>query len=238
MSDLDGLRIPEHVAIILDGNGRWAKAHGVPRSMGHKQGCTTLEGILEDAARMGIRYLTVYAFSTENWKRSAEEVDALMQLFRYYTKKILKKATENNIRIKMIGERSRFDQDLIDSINTLEEATRENTGMTLVFAVNYGSRDEIVRGTKKLLADYKAGKFELDDLNEKMFSSYLDTKDIPDPDLLIRPSGELRLSNFLMWQSAYTEFYFTPVLWPDFTRDELVKAIEHYNRRERRFGGR
>lgn len=238
MSDLNGLKIPDHVAIILDGNGRWAKAHGVPRSMGHKQGCTTLEGILEDAARMGIRYLTVYAFSTENWKRSAEEVDALMQLFRYYTKKILKKATENNIRIKMIGERSRFDQDLIDSINTLEEATRENTGMTFVFAVNYGSRDEIVRGTKKLLADYKAGKFELDELNEKMFASYLDTKDIPDPDLLIRPSGELRLSNFLMWQSAYTEFYFTPVLWPDFSRDELVKAIEHYNRRERRFGGR
>ena len=238
MSDLDGLRIPEHVAIILDGNGRWAKAHGVPRSMGHKQGCTTLEGILEDAARMGIRYLTVYAFSTENWKRSAEEVDALMQLFRYYTKKILKKATENNIRIRMIGERSRFDQDLIDSINTLEEATRDNTGMTFVFAVNYGSRDEIVRGTKKLLMDYKAGKFELDELDEKRFSSYLDTKDIPDPDLLIRPRGELRLSNFLMWQSAYTEFYFTPVLWPDFTRDELVKAIEHYNRRERRFGGR
>ena len=238
MSDLNGLKIPAHVAIILDGNGRWAKAHGVPRSMGHKQGCTTLEGILEDAARMGIQYLTVYAFSTENWKRSAEEVDALMQLFRYYTKKILKKATENNIRIKMIGERSRFDQDLIDSINTLEEATRDNTGMTFVFAVNYGSRDEIVRGTRKLLADYKAGKFEVDELDEKMFSSYLDTKDIPDPDLLIRPSGELRLSNFLMWQSAYTEFYFTPVLWPDFTRDELAKAIEHYNRRERRFGGR
>lgn len=238
MSDLDGLRIPAHVAIILDGNGRWAKAHGVPRSMGHKQGCTTLEGILEDAARMGIQYLTVYAFSTENWKRSAEEVDALMQLFRYYTKKILKKATENNIRIKMIGERSRFDQDLIDSINTLEEATKDNTGMTFVFAVNYGSRDEIVRGTKKLLTDYKAGKFELDELDEKMFSSYLDTKGIPDPDLLIRPSGELRLSNFLMWQSAYTEFYFTPVLWPDFSRDDLVKAIEHYNQRERRFGGR
>ena len=238
MDDLNGLRIPEHVAIILDGNGRWAKAHGVPRSMGHKQGFTTLEGILEDAARMGIRYLTVYAFSTENWKRSAEEVDALMQLFRYYTKKILKKATENNIRIKMIGERSRFDQDLIDSINTLEDAPRDNTGMTFVFAVNYGSRDEIVRGTKQLLADYKAGKFELDELDEKMFSSYLDTKDIPDPDLLIRPSGELRLSNFLMWQSAYTEFYFTPVLWPDFTRDELVKAIGHYNHRERRFGGR
>ncbi len=238
MSDLDGLRIPAHVAIILDGNGRWAKAHGVPRSMGHKAGCTTLEGILEDAARMGIKYLTVYAFSTENWKRSAEEVDALMQLFRYYTKKILKKATENNIRIRMIGERSRFDADLIDSINTLEEATRENTGMTFVFAVNYGSRDEIVRGTKHLLEDYKAGKFELSELDEKMFSSYLDTRDIPDPDLLIRPSGELRLSNFLMWQSAYTEFYFTPVLWPDFSRVELVKAIEHYNQRERRFGGR
>lgn len=238
MSDLDGLKIPAHVAIILDGNGRWAKAHGVPRSMGHKEGCTTLEGILEDAARMGIQYLTVYAFSTENWKRSAEEVDALMQLFRYYTKKILKKACDNNIRIKMIGERSRFDADLIESINGLEEATKDNTGMTFVFAVNYGGRDEIVRGAKKLLADYKEGKFEVDKLDETMFSSYLDTAGMPDPDLLIRPSGELRLSNFLLWQSAYTEFYFSNVLWPDFHREELVKAIEHYNQRDRRFGGR
>jgi len=238
MSDLEGLNIPAHVAIILDGNGRWAKAHGVPRAMGHKAGCTTLEGILEDSARMGIKYLTVYAFSTENWKRSEEEVDALMQLFRYYAKKIVKKACENNIRIKMIGERSRFDADLIESINYLEEITKDNTGMTFVFAVNYGGRDEIVRGTKKLLADFKAGKFDVEQLDEQMFGAYLDTAQMPDPDLLIRPSGELRLSNFLLWQSAYTEFYFADVLWPDFNRDELVKAIEHYNRRDRRFGGR
>jgi undecaprenyl diphosphate synthase len=238
MNELDGLKIPEHVAIILDGNGRWAKQRGLPRNLGHKQGCATLEGILEDAARMGIRYLTVYGFSTENWKRSPDEVDALMQLFRYYAKKLMKKASDNNIRVKMIGERSRFDPDLIEAINGLESATADNTGMTFIFAVNYGSRDEIIRGTKRLLQDYQAGRFSLEELDEEMFSSYLDTKGIPDPDLLIRPSGELRLSNFLMWQCAYTEFYFTPVLWPDFNREELIKAIEQYNRRERRFGGR
>ncbi len=238
MEESNELKIPAHVAIILDGNGRWAKQHGVPRSMGHREGCATLEGILEDAARLGIQYLTVYAFSTENWKRSTEEVNSLMQLFRYYAKKILKKACDNNIRIRMIGERSRFDEDLILAINGLEEATKDNTGMTFVFAVNYGSRDEMVRGARRMLEDCKAGRLDPAKFDEDMFSSYLDTGGMPDPDLLIRTSGELRLSNFLLWQSAYTELYFTPVLWPDFHKEELLKAIRSYNQRIRRFGGR
>lgn len=227
-----------HVAIILDGNGRWAKAHKLPRNLGHKAGCEAVEQTVEDAARLGIEYLTVYGFSTENWKRSEEEVGALMQLFRFYAKRLLKIAKANNVRVKMIGERSRFAKDLVEAINRLEEDTKENTGLTFVIAVNYGSRDEIVRGTKKMLEDYKEGKFELSEVNEDFFSSYLDTAGIPDPDLLIRTSGEQRLSNYLLWQMAYTEFYFTDIYWPDFNREELEKAIEYYNKRDRRFGGR
>ena len=227
-----------HVAIILDGNGRWAKEHKMPRNLGHKAGCEAVEQTVEDAARMGIKYLTVYGFSTENWKRSEDEVGALMQLFRFYAKRLLKIAKANNVRVKMIGERSRFAKDLVEAINRLEDETKENTGLTFVIAVNYGSRDEIVRGTKKMLEDYKAGKFELSEVNEDFFSSYLDTAGIPDPDLLIRTSGEQRLSNYLLWQMAYTEFYFTDIYWPDFNREELEKAVEYYNKRERRFGGR
>lgn len=232
------LVIPEHVAIILDGNGRWAKAHKLPRNLGHKAGCEAVEQTVEDAARLGIKYLTVYGFSTENWKRSEEEVGALMQLFRFYAKRLLKIAKANNVRVKMIGERSRFAKDLVEAINRLEDETKDNTGLTFVIAVNYGSRDEIVRGTRKMLEDYKAGKFELASVDEDFFSSYLDTSGIPDPDLLIRTSGEQRLSNYLLWQMAYTEFYFTDIYWPDFNRAELEKAIEYYNKRERRFGGR
>lgn len=232
------LVIPEHVAIILDGNGRWAKAHKLPRNLGHKAGCEAVEQTVEDAARLGIKYLTVYGFSTENWKRSEEEVGALMQLFRFYAKRLLKIAKANNVRVKMIGERSRFAKDLVEAINRLEDETKDNTGLTFVIAVNYGSRDEIVRGTRKMLEDYKAGKFELASVDEDFFSSYLDTAGIPDPDLLIRTSGEQRLSNYLLWQMAYTEFYFTDIYWPDFNRTELEKAIEYYNKRERRFGGR
>lgn len=230
--------IPEHVALILDGNGRWAKKRGLPRSAGHKKGCETLEVILEDAARMGIKYLTVYAFSTENWKRSEEEVGALMNLFRYYTSKILKKAKENNIRVRMIGDKVRFADDIIEDIELLERETCDNTGMTFTFAVNYGGRDEIRRAVTKMAEDVKAGALAPEDITEQLISDYLDTKGIPDPDLLIRTSGEIRLSNFLLWQMAYGEIYITDVLWPDFNKDELVKAVEHYNLRERRFGGR
>ncbi len=233
----ENMIIPDHVAIILDGNGRWAKKRGLPRSLGHKEGCVVVERTVEDAARMGIKYLTVYGFSTENWKRSMDEVGALMQLFRYYMVRLLKVAKANNVRVRMIGERSRFDQDIIDGINKLEDQTKDNTGLTFVIAVNYGGRDEIVRSVQKIMKDTEEGKITSDEMTEAMFTSYLDTAAIPDPDLLIRTSGELRLSNYLLWQLAYTELYVTDCLWPDFNKEELKKAIVAYNSRERRFGG-
>ena len=229
-------KIPAHVAIILDGNGRWARKRGLPRKMGHVEGCKVVERTVEDAARLGIRYLTVYAFSTENWKRSEDEVEALMQLFRYYAKRLLKIANENNVRVKMIGERSRFAPDIIKAINSLEDTTAGNTGLTFVIAVNYGSRDELRRGVTRMLRDCEEGHITPDQVTEETIASYLDTAKIPDPDLLIRTSGEERLSNFMLWQLAYSELYFCDVLWPDFTKEELVKAIGEYNRRERRFG--
>ena len=235
--NLDGMVIPRHVALILDGNGRWAKKRGLPRTMGHKEGCVTVEKTVEVAARMGIEYLTVYGFSTENWKRSSDEVGALMQLFRFYMVRLLKIASANNVRVKMIGDRTRFDQDIIDGINRLERETKDNTGLTFVIAVNYGGRDELTRAVRKLAADCCAGKLEPSAITEQVVNSYLDTADIPDPDLLIRTSGELRLSNFLPWQSAYSEFYFTDVLWPDFSKEELHRAIAAYQSRSRRFGG-
>lgn len=233
--------IPVHIAIILDGNGRWAKAHGLLRSLGHRQGCETLERIVEDCARLGVQYLTVYGFSTENWKRSEEEVGALMSLFRLYMKKLIRVANENNVRARMIGERSRFAADIREGIDRLETETSGNTGMTFVFAVNYGSRDEILRAVRHYAMDaVREGKTEeeIAALSEAAFSGYLDTAGMPDPDLVIRTSGEQRLSNYLLWQCAYAEYYFTPVLWPDFDRAELLRAIEEYNRRSRRFGGR
>ncbi|WP_367568898.1 isoprenyl transferase [Lacrimispora sp.] len=235
--NIENLVIPEHVAIILDGNGRWAKKRGLPRSLGHKEGCVTVEKTVEDAARLGIKYLTVYGFSTENWKRSKEEVGALMQLFRYYMVRLLKVAKANNVRVKMIGDRERFDQDIVEGIEKLVEQTKDNTGLTFVIAVNYGGRDEILRAAKKILQDGQEGRLLPEDMTEEIFTSYLDTADIPDPDLLIRTSGELRLSNYLLWQLAYTELYVTDCYWPDFNQDELIRAIEAYNSRERRFGG-
>lgn len=229
--------IPKHIAIILDGNGRWAKKRGLPRSMGHREGCLTLEKTLESAARMGVDYMTVYAFSTENWKRSAEEVGALMKLFRHYMVRLLTVAAENQVRVKMIGDRSRFDQDIIEGINRLEKETANNTGMTFVFAVNYGGRDEITRAVRKLTSDCVAGDLEVASITEETIASYLDTATMPDPDLLIRTSGEIRLSNYLLWQLAYTEIYVTDCLWPDFNQEELDKAIAVYNKRDRRFGG-
>ena len=237
MDDKKELKIPKHVAIILDGNGRWAKKRGLPRNMGHVEGCKVVEQTVEDAARIGISYLTVYGFSTENWKRPEEEVGALMQLFRYYMKRLLKVATKNNVRVKVIGERSRFDADIIEGLNKLESQTGMNTGLTFVIAVNYGSRDEIIRALKHMMGDCRDGKITPEQVDESLFSEYLDTRGIPDPDLLIRTSGEQRLSNYLLWQSAYTEFYFTDIYWPDFNKDELIKAIEYYNSRDRRFGG-
>ncbi|MCI8515603.1 MAG: isoprenyl transferase [Hungatella sp.] len=235
---LENMVIPEHVAVILDGNGRWAKKRGLPRAMGHKAGCETLEKMVRVASDVGIRYFTVYGFSTENWKRSEEEVGALMQLFRYYMVRLLKIASANNVRVKMIGEKSRFAPDIIKGIDNLVEKTRDNTGMTFIIAINYGGRDEILRAAKKLAGVYQESGADIRSVDEAEFASYLDTAGIPDPDLMIRTSGEMRLSNYLLWQLAYSEFYITDCLWPDFNQEELEKAILAYNSRERRFGGR
>lgn len=234
------LDLPRHIGIILDGNGRWAKAHGLPRALGHKKGCETLEQIVEDCARLGIAYLTVYGFSTENWKRSSEEVSALMQLFRFYMKKLVQVANRNNVKAKMIGERSRFAPDIQEGIRFLEESTKENSGMEFIFAVNYGGRDEIIRAIHRIVESTEPSRVGevFKNLTEEELSSFLDTAGIPDPDLIIRTSGEFRTSNFLLWQSAYAEYYITDVLWPDFTKEELLRAIENYKKRERRYGGR
>ena len=231
------MKIPQHVAIILDGNGRWAKSKGMPRTYGHIEGAKTVEKICEEAWRMGIKYLTVYAFSTENWKRSKEEVDALMGLLRNYMKNCLKTAAKNDMVVRVIGDKTGLADDICEKIDELEKASANNGGLNFQIAINYGSRDEIVRSVRKIMEDVKAGKIEADQMDEAMFDSYLDTAGIPSPDLLIRTSGEQRLSNFLMWQLAYTEFYFTDVPWPAFTKEDLEKAIEKYNSRDRRFGG-
>jgi undecaprenyl diphosphate synthase len=230
------LNIPKHVAIILDGNGRWAKKRKMPRNYGHTQGSKNVEKICEIAYKMGIRYLTVYAFSTENWQRPKEEVDALMKLLQTYLETSVKTSTKNNMCVRVIGDISKLSEDIKRSIATLEEASRNNTGLKFQVAINYGSRDEIIRAARKFAMDVKTNKAEIDQIDEEIFGQYLDTNDIPDPDLLIRTSGEQRLSNFLLWQSAYTEFYFTEVLWPDFDEKELKKAVEYYSNRTRKFG--
>ena len=231
------MNVPQHIAIILDGNGRWAKKRGMPRNYGHAQGSKNVERICEDAYRMGVKYLTVYAFSTENWKRPKDEVDALMNLLRNYMKTCLKTAEKNRMRVRVIGDKTALADDIRERIATLEEATKNNDGLNFQIALNYGSRDEMVRAMKKMCKDCKDGVIEIEQIDETLFEGYLDTSDIPDPDLMIRTSGEQRLSNYLLWQLAYSEFYFTDVLWPDFSKEELVKAIEYYNGRDRRYGG-
>ena len=235
---MENLVIPKSIAIILDGNGRWAERRNLPRAMGHKAGCETLEKTVEDCVRLGVECLTVYAFSTENWKRSALEVGALMKLLRFYMVKLIDVANRNNVKAVMIGDESRFEPDIRKGIKKLIEATKNNTGMIFAFAINYGGRDEIKRAVENIVDDVESGKISKSDISEELISSYLDTKDLPDPDLLIRTSGELRVSNFLLWQIAYSEFYITDTLWPDFDKEELLKAIESYSHRQRRFGGR
>ena len=229
--------IPNHVAIILDGNGRWAKKKGMPRTYGHVKGCENLEKICSVAKELGVKYLTVYAFSTENWKRSKEEVDALMKLFRNYMKKCIKISRDNKMQVRVIGDPTAFDPDLQEKIKELEEYSSQYDELYFQIALNYGSRDEITRAVQKMAEDVKAEKLNPEEISEQTISDYLDTKGLPDPDLLIRTSGEERLSNFLMWQLAYTEFYFTDVAWPDFNKAEFEKAIAKYNQRDRRFGG-
>ena len=230
------MNVPQHIAIILDGNGRWAKAKGMPRNYGHAQGSKNVEKICEDAWRMGIKYLTVYAFSTENWSRPENEVAALMKLLRNYMKTCLKTAAKNDMKIRVIGDIEPLDDDIKSRIRELEAATTDNGGLNFTIALNYGSRDELTRAAQKMAKDCAEGKIKAEEIDESVFETYLDTHGIPDPDMMIRTSGEQRLSNYLLWQLAYSEFYFTDVPWPDFTKEELVKAIEEYNHRHRRFG--
>ncbi len=234
---MDKSNVPEHIAIIMDGNGRWAKKKHMPRNYGHSQGSKTLERVCEDAYNMGVKYVTVYAFSTENWSRSEEEVNGLMSLLRVYMKDAIKKSKKNNMRVRIIGDITRLAPDLQESIRTLEEASKDYTGLQFQVALNYGGRDEIIRTVKKLSSKVKEGTLSVENITEEMFSDNLDTKGIPDPDLLIRTSAEQRISNFMLWQLSYTELYFPEVLWPDFSKKDLEDAIAYYNKRERRYGG-
>ncbi len=236
MTQLSGLNMPNHVAIILDGNGRWAKSKGMPRNYGHVQGAKTVEVICEEAYKMGIQYLTVYAFSTENWNRPKEEVDALMKLLRNYMKTCLTTAKKNRMCVRVLGDKTGLDEDIRKRIEELETATRDNDGLHFQIALNYGGRDEIVRAVKEIAEKVKTGEIQADDITEDLISDSLDTRGLPAPDLLIRTCNEQRISNFLLWQLAYTEFYFTPVAWPDFSKEELIKAVEAYNHRDRRYG--
>ena len=232
-----GRKIPQHIAIILDGNGRWAKAKGMPRNYGHTAGARNVETVCQAAHDLGVKYVTMYAFSTENWNRPEGEVEALMKLLESYLKNCIKTADKNNMRVRVIGDTTRLSERFQERIRELEAASAKNDGLNLQIANNYGSRDEMTRAMRRMSEDVAAGKRKPEEITESVFEEYLDTAGIPDPDLLIRTSGELRLSNFLLWQLAYSEFYFTDVPWPDFHKEELERAIEAYNKRDRRFGG-
>ena len=234
---MENMNVPKHIAIILDGNGRWAKKRAMPRNVGHAQGSKNVERILEAADKLGVEYLTVYAFSTENWSRPESEVNALMKLLRSYLKDCIQTSKKNNMRVRVIGDITVLEESMQDQIHELEQISSKNTGLNFQVAINYGGRDEIIRAVRKVAKECVEGKLTLDAIDEEMFENYLDTKNIPAPELLIRTSGEQRLSNYLLWQLAYSEFYFTDVLWPDFNKEELIKAIEFYNRIDRRFGG-
>lgn len=231
------MEIPKHIAIILDGNGRWAKSKGMPRNYGHTMGAKNVEVVCEAAHDLGIKYVTMYAFSTENWNRPDGEVSALMKLLESYLKNCIKTADKNNMRVRVIGDTLKLTEKFRQQIRELEAASARNDGLNLQIAINYGSRDEMIRAMRRMCTDVTDGKHMPEEIDEALFTGYLDTAGIPDPDLLIRTSGEQRLSNFLMWQLAYSEFYFTDVPWPDFHKEELIHAIEAYNKRDRRFGG-
>jgi undecaprenyl diphosphate synthase len=231
------LNIPEHVAVIMDGNGRWAKKRMMPRQFGHSEGAKAIERACENADELGIKYLTVYAFSTENWKRSVEEVSAIMNIFRKYLVDSIERSNRENMRVRVIGKKENLPEDIIEKIDNLEKETAANTGLQFTVAINYGGRDEITRAVKNIARRCMAGDISIDDIDEDLVSSNLDTWELPDPDLLIRTSGEMRTSNFLPWQLAYSEFYFTDVLWPDFDMENLIEAVRYYSGRDRRFGG-
>lgn len=231
------MKIPQHIAIILDGNGRWAKSKGMPRNYGHTMGAKNVEVVCKAAHDLGVKYLTMYAFSTENWNRPENEVNALMKLLESYLKNCIRTADKNNMRVRVIGDTSRLSEKFREQIRELETASAKNDGLNLQIAINYGSRDEMLRAMRCMAEDVAAGNITPEGISETVFETYLDTAGIPDPDLLIRTSGEQRLSNYLLWQLAYSEFYFTDVPWPDFHKEELERAIEAYNKRDRRFGG-
>ena len=235
--DITGLNIPKHVAIILDGNGRWAKKRFLPRAMGHRQGAQALDKLTKEAKGLGVEYITVYAFSTENWKRSKDEVDSIMGLLREYINRFFNDK-KSILKIRSAGDLTALSPDLQADIEKLKEQSKDRPGMTLTIAINYGGRDEIRRAVTKIAEDVKAGKIQPEDINDQMISDNLDTAGIPDPELIIRTSGEFRTSNFLMWQSAYSEYYITDKLWPDFNVEDLKDAIKAYQTRDRRFGGR
>ncbi len=228
--------IPNHIAIIMDGNGRYAKKRFIPKKLGHKEGAETLRVIVDYAMELGVKAITAYAFSTENWKRSPEEVSDIMNLLREYISKFQKETLKRNVKVVVIGDLSRLDDDLQDSIKSLMENTKDKSGLVLNLAINYGGRDEIIRATKKIASDYNNNN--IDEITEEVFESYLDTAHCENPDLLIRTSNEYRISNFLLWQLAYSEFYYTEKLWPEFKKKDLDLAIEEFNKRNRRFGGR
>ena len=230
------MNLPNHIAIILDGNGRWAKSKGMPRNYGHVQGAKNVEVICRAAWDMGIKYLTVYAFSTENWNRPKEEVDALMKLLNQYMKNCQRTAKKNNMKVRVIGDKSGLSEAIQRDIAALEKATEDYDGLNFTIALNYGGRDELTRMVRKIAALVKDGEIAPEDITENMIEESLDTAGLPDPDLMIRTSYELRISNYLLWQLAYAEFYFTEVPWPDFDEKELQKAVEEYGQRERRFG--
>lgn len=231
-------KMPKHIAIIMDGNGRWATKRSLPRKAGHKAGAEALEKIIYAAKELGLEHLTVYAFSTENWKRSEEEVGAIMDILRFYLKNYFKKFVKDDIRMHVLGDKTRLDQDIQDAIEEIEALSREKQGMTVHIALNYGGRDELRRAVGKIAQDVAEGKLDPADVTENTITDALDTAGTPDPELMIRTSGEERISNFLLWQIAYSEFYFSEMLWPDFDKKELTKAIYYYQNRERRFGGR
>lgn len=229
--------IPVHIAIIMDGNRRWARKRGLPTQLGHSQGVKALENVAVACQKMGVRYLTVFAFSTENWKRSKEEVNYLMELLAKNISDFDKRFDNRNVRIRLVGNRNGLPENLLQGIDKIEERTKENDGLTVNVAINYGGRAEIVQAMQKVAEDYKSGKVkELEEINEELLSHYMYTNEIPDPDLLIRTAGEIRTSGFLTWQSVYSELYFTDVLWPDFDKKELEKAVEEYCHRKRNFG--
>jgi len=237
LREIDSNNIPKHIAIIMDGNGRWAKKRGLPRTIGHRAGVETIRNIVKASSKIGIKYLTLYAFSTENWKRPKDEVSALMSLLVEFLRKEIDELNSNNVVVQTIGDISQLPEICQKELDRAYDITKDNSGLRLNLALNYGGRDEIVRAINKMFSDFKAEKFKIENIDDMLISSYLDTSGTPDPDLLIRPSGEYRISNFLLWQIAYSEMWFADIYWPDFKPYHLYKAILEYQERDRRFGG-